>query len=79
MTAKWLNNLQRLVDIKKKERATIERSIKLRAAHEAAVARRVIASRELALTKTPMDKLPEIVDKLARRRAEKRHAAKKSK
>lgn len=79
MTAKWLNNLQRLVDIKKKEVATIEHSLRIRAAHEAAVARGVIAQREKMLVRRPKELLPELVDVMARERAEKRRAARKSK
>lgn len=72
----WQNNLLRLEQLKKKESATIAQTIRLRAAHEAAVARGVIAQREKILARKPKDKLPELVDVMARERAEARRAAK---
>ena len=72
----WQNNLLRLEQLKKKESATIAQTIRLRAAHEAAVARGVIAQREKMLVRRPKDQLPEMVDVLARERAEARRAAK---
>jgi hypothetical protein len=72
----WQNNLLRLEQLKKKESATIARSIKARAAHETAVARGIIAQRELRLAKLPKEQLPETVDVIARERAEQRRAAK---
>lgn len=65
---KWKRKLLRLHELKKKERATIARSIELRAKYETLLARKEIMKREKHLVGTAEHNLPEMVDKLARLR-----------
>lgn len=75
---KLLAKKHKVEEFKKKEQAMMERKAQQSVRIQTAIAKDVIIKREIPLMTVPKDKLPEIVDVLARERQERKLAAKKS-
>lgn len=72
----WFRQLGRIEELKKKERATIARSLQIRGREEAAAIRKITMMREPTLMRVPTDKLMAVFDKMARHRQEQRRTRK---